>query len=268
MTALAELENVNSAEAVEAAFQNIGALDEDGFHPRIVRALYDKFTALHEEAGKLLESHADFLAMWDDGAHGTHRCHPTSTLFFFSASFNPDWKVARTAQGSKRPDKDGRLPGRSRGRGRGKSGRGNGAKKRPAAEALSATDKEVAQGVQDQLEDLFGETAASRGVQHLLRSDIGVSETPPCTLNTGAPGTPPEVASRFAIMIEKGILPSTTLEQRRRNSRTSGTNYGVPEGLSEALYYEDEEPASTVRCCCATGGFIAAVLFCAACPCS
>ncbi|CAE7312242.1 unnamed protein product [Symbiodinium microadriaticum] len=46
MTALAELENAKSAEAVEAAFQNIGALDEDGFHPRIVRALYDKIHGL------------------------------------------------------------------------------------------------------------------------------------------------------------------------------------------------------------------------------
>ena len=128
------------------------------------------------------------------------------------------------------------------------------------------------------------------GVQYLLRSDIGASEISPCTLNTGAPDIPPEVASRFVIIIEEGILPSTSLEQRRRNSRTHGTNYGVPEGLSETIFYgyihsnllpppglewkctvwspeEDEEPASMVRCCYATGGFIAAVLFCAACPC-
>ncbi|CAE7531912.1 unnamed protein product [Symbiodinium microadriaticum] len=75
MTALAELENAKSAEAVETAFQDIGALDENGFHPRIVRALYDKFTALHEEAGKLLESHHDF---WQCGMT-EHMAHIAAT---------------------------------------------------------------------------------------------------------------------------------------------------------------------------------------------
>ena len=70
------------------------------------------------------------------------------------------------------------------------------------------------------------------GVQHLLRSDIGVSETPPCTLNTGTPGTPTEVASRFAIMIEEGILgaaPAKLAHKRNKLRR--------PGGLERSLYY-------------------------------
>ena len=54
---------------------------------------------------------------------------------------------------------------------------------------------------------------------------------------TAAPGTLPEVAARFAIMIEEGILPDTTQEMRRCNVRAQGTQYGVPEGLPEALDY-------------------------------
>ena len=49
-----------SSSTVDAAFQQIGALDENGFHPRRVTAVYEKFTALYEEEGRLLEPHRDY----------------------------------------------------------------------------------------------------------------------------------------------------------------------------------------------------------------
>eukprot|EP00439_Symbiodinium_sp_Y106_P006231 s4523_g1.t1 len=92
--------------------------------------------------------------------------------------------------------------------------------KRPVAD-------EIATGVEQQLEDLFGEKAASRGLEHLLGSGFAGDTT--------APATPPQVAARLESLIAEGRLPRTTADQRRRNQRTSGTTYGVPDGLKEAL---------------------------------
>eukprot|EP00439_Symbiodinium_sp_Y106_P083526 s563_g23.t1 len=47
-----------------AVFRQIGALDEEGFHPRKVAHLYEKYTALYEEAADLVETHQDF---WQSG---------------------------------------------------------------------------------------------------------------------------------------------------------------------------------------------------------
>ena len=45
-------------------FRQIGALDKKGFHPRKVAQLYEKYTALYEEATGLVETHQDF---WQSG---------------------------------------------------------------------------------------------------------------------------------------------------------------------------------------------------------
>ena len=52
-----------------------------------------------------------------------------------------------------------------------------------------------------------------------------------------APRTPDEVTERMEAMIAAGQLPRTTKAQRRRNKRTNNTEYGVPQGLSEALQW-------------------------------
>ena len=64
MAALAHLEAATSPEDVQAVFRQIGALDEEGFHPRKVAHLYEKYTALYEEAADLVETHQDF---WQSG---------------------------------------------------------------------------------------------------------------------------------------------------------------------------------------------------------
>ena len=90
---------------------------------------------------------------------------------------------------------------------------------------------QFAAGVEQQLEDLFGEKAASRGLEYLLESNFAADTT--------APGTLPEVAARLESMMAEGFLPRTIADQHRRNNRTSGTTYGVPAGLigaSEAGY--------------------------------
>ncbi|CAE7242450.1 unnamed protein product [Symbiodinium necroappetens] len=142
MTALAELENAKSAEAVEAAFQNIGALDEDGFHPRIVRALYDKIHGL-ARGGR---------------ADGPREANALTKMAARLAVAGQEGGVVGS-----------RVAGME-------------LKRDPQQKLCLRQTREEAQGAQDQLEDLFGEKAAARGVQHLLRSDIGVSETPPCFL--------------------------------------------------------------------------------------
>ena len=69
--------------------------------------------------------------------------------------------------------------------------------------------------------------ANGKGQAAVVSSDT--IDNRPSSPNIGGAATPPEVAARFAIMIEEGILPSTTLEQRRRNQRTGGTQYGAPQ---------------------------------------
>ena len=62
------------------SFQKIGILDGDGLHPCVVRAHYDKFTAVHGEAGKLL---ATFRKGMQD------RVSPAST-FAEAFGYTPD----------------------------------------------------------------------------------------------------------------------------------------------------------------------------------
>jgi len=50
-----------------------------------------------------------------------------------------------------------------------------------------------------------------------------------------APGTPPLVAEAMTRMMEAGALPVTSVEQRRRNRLTRGSNYGVPDFYKAAL---------------------------------
>ncbi|CAE6943201.1 unnamed protein product [Symbiodinium natans] len=220
MEALFELERSTSSATVDAALQKIGALDADGFHPRRVSATYEKFTALYEEEGQLLESHRDF---WQRGVT-EHYIHVSTKNLgaklpeVFSSLVprtTPTGRPRGRPKGIKRPSRDSESAGRGRSR-----GRGRGSKKRPAADG-------IATGVEQQLEDLFGEKAASHGLEHLLGSDFAGDTT--------APGTPPEVAARLESLVAEGRLPRTTAEQRRRNNRTSGTTYGVPPGLKEAL---------------------------------
>ena len=202
------------------------------FTLRIVRALYDKFTALHEEAGKLLESHGDFwqCEMTEHMAHIA--ATPPAPYSSLVPRSTPTGRSRGRPKGSKRPDKDGRSPGRGRSRGRGRVA-GMELKRDPQQKlCLRQTRRwhkvyKISWRISLKRRLLPG-GAASASVRHWRQRDTTLH-----VLNTGAPGTPPEVASRFAIMIEKGILPSTTLGAARRNSRTSGTNYGVPEGLSE-----------------------------------
>ncbi|CAE7338928.1 unnamed protein product [Symbiodinium sp. CCMP2592] len=137
MEALSDLVRSTCSAQVDAAFQRIGALDENGFHPRRVSATYEKFTALYEEEGAV------------------------------------------------DPEKGPRQMG-------------------------------------------LQQVAAQGG----FSGDTTPPATPP---EVTAPATPPQVAARLAIMIAEGRLPRTTAEQRRRNHRTSGNTYGVPEGLTEAL---------------------------------
>ena len=130
-----------------------------------------------------------------------------------------------------------------RGGGRGRGEQGSRKRKQSEAAVVGAGSS------QELLADLFrlDETEVGRAPVIVLDTDQvhGVvanggdegdasANTPP-TLNTSAPGTPPEMAARFACMMEEGILFSTTMEQRRRNRPTSGTQYGVPHGLREAL---------------------------------
>ena len=240
MEALSDLVRSTSSSTVDAAFQKIGALDENGFHPRRVTAVYEKFTALYEEEGRLLESHRDY---WQCGMT-EHFLHVSKANFgatlpeAFSSLVprsTPTGRLRGRPKGARRTSGAGESPARGRSRGRGSRkrpaadgtapsgrsrGRGRSSRKRPAAD-------EVATGVEQQLEDLFGEKAASRGVEHLLGSGFASDTT--------APATPPQVAARLEVLIVEGRLPRTTAEQRRRNHRTSGTTYGVPDGLVEAL---------------------------------
>ena len=240
MEALSDLVRSTSSSTVDAAFQQIGALDENGFHPRRVTAVYEKFTALYEEEGRLLESHRDY---WQCGMT-EHFLHVSKANFgatlpeAFSSLVprsTPTGRLRGRPKGARRTSGAGESPARGRSRGRGSRkrpaadgtapsgrsrGRGRSSRKRPAAD-------EVATGVEQQLEDLFGEKAASRGLEHLLGSGFASDTT--------APATPPQVAARLEVLIAESRLPRTTAEQRRRNHRTSGTTYGVPDGLVEAL---------------------------------
>ena len=240
MEALSDLVRSTSSSTVDAAFQQIGALDENGFHPRRVTAVYEKFTALYEEEGGLLQSHRDY---WQCGMT-EHFLHVSKANFgatlpeAFSSLVprsTPTGRLRGRPKGARRTSGAGESPARGRSRGRGSRkrpaadgtapsgrsrGRGRSSRKRPAAD-------EVATGVEQQLEDLFGEKAASRGVEHLLGSGFASDTT--------APATPPQVAARLEVLIAEGRLPRTTAEQRRRNHRTSGTTYGVLDGLVEAL---------------------------------
>ena len=47
--------------------------------------------------------------------------------------------------------------------------------------------------------------------------------------------TPAEVHARMIEMASRGEIPITSLQQRVRNKRTSGSSYGVPEGLADAI---------------------------------
>ena len=57
-----------------------------------------------------------------------------------------------------------------------------------------------------------------------------------------APQTPEAVRARMQRLIEQGSIPSTSVDQRRRNRRTQGTRYGVPKPLQEALEYSYIHP--------------------------
>ena len=50
-------------------------------------------------------------------------------------------------------------------------------------------------------------------------------------------GVPPAVHSQLQEMADNGLLSPTTLQQRRRNRGTSGSEYGVPPDLAEALRF-------------------------------
>ena len=239
MEAFSDLVQSTSSATVDAAFQKIGALDEEGFRPRLVSATYEKFTALYEEEGRLLESHQDY---WQRGMT-EHFLHVYTTNFgatlpeAFSSLVprsTPTGRSRGRPKGVKRTSGAGESPARGRSRGRG-------SRKRPAADGTAAggcsrgggrssrkrpVADEIATGVEQQLEDLFGEKAASRGLEHLLGSGFAGDTT--------APATPPQVAARLESLIAEGRLPRTTADQRRKQ-RTSGTTYGVPDGLKEAL---------------------------------
>ena len=133
------------------------------------------------------------------------------------------------------PNKPSKAAVRGGGRGRGEQG----SRKRKQSEAAVVG----AGSSQELLADLFRLDETEVGCAPVIVLDPdqvhGVvanggdkgdasANTPP-TPNTGAPGTPPEMAARCASMMEEGILPSTTLEQRRRHRRTTGTQYGVPQ---------------------------------------
>ena len=132
--AFSDVVQSTSSAIVDAAFQKIGALDEEGFHPRLVSATYEKFTALYEEEGRLLESHQDY---WQRGMT-EHFLHVYTTNFgatlpeAFSSLVprsTPTGRSRGRPKGVKRTSGAGESPARGRSRGRG-------SRKRPAADGL------------------------------------------------------------------------------------------------------------------------------------
>ena len=218
MPMLATLEAAEDADAVDACFRAIGALTDetDGshFHPRMLRALYAQFTAIYTRGGATLESHKDFS-----------QC---GMMEYFATCQLERGALALPEKFSSLKPK-GPSTGRPKGRPKGVSKpgprdlktppqkRGLGQENQPGRKRKAATqEEELAELVDAQIADLFA-----------------VQEDAP---DHASPGTPPDIAARFAILMQEGTLPRTTRQQRRRNQRTSGTTYGVPQGvLSEAL---------------------------------
>ena len=145
MEALAHLEAATSLEAVQAIFRQIGALDKKGFHPRKVAQLYEKYTALYEEATGLVETHQDF---WQSGMT-EHYAFVAQESYGATVPENFSSLVPRASstgrprgrpKGSKRP---GAMPKKEpRVHGSGRGGRGRGQRKRPApvADTSAAED--------------------------------------------------------------------------------------------------------------------------------
>ena len=52
---------------------------------------------------------------------------------------------------------------------------------------------------------------------------------------TALPSTPPEERAGFQERIQRGELPKTTPEQRRRNRMVPNTEYGTPPAFTSAL---------------------------------
>ncbi|CAE7425565.1 unnamed protein product, partial [Symbiodinium sp. CCMP2592] len=199
MRILATLEMTSDAEGVDASFLALEALTEekDGthFHPRVLRTLYSQFTTVYPHGAATLESHQDFgqagmtehyalcqlekgvLALPDKFSSLKKQSHPTG---------RPKGRPKGVAK------KIAKAP--ARGRGGGRSGRG-GRKRKASEAALPALES-----ADDVLADCFAldplEVASAKG-ETVLRPDP-------------APGTPPDLAGRFSIMMEEGILPATT----------------------------------------------------------
>ena len=203
MMSLAALETSKQGEEVDAHFRRIEALDAEGFHPRYVTKLYGNFTALYEVDGVLVESHHDF---WQRGIT-EHYIYVGKMYYGHVLPENFSTLVPRSqSTGRKRGRPKGVKkaigPGDARGKGRGKGKK----RKRLTVPAQQADDE-----FSDPFEDLYHPVIV-------------------------APSTPPDMAGRFEIMMQEGILPRTTKEQRQRNRLTSGTTYGVPAGLTDALH--------------------------------
>ena len=56
------------------------------------------------------------------------------------------------------------------------------------------------------------------------------------------PETPPDIREQMQLLIQQGSIPATSVDQRRRNKRARGAEYGVPPELSTALQYSYLHP--------------------------
>ena len=222
MRRLATLETTEDAQQVEACLLALEALTKKEavgthFHPRVLRALYAQFTAVYKRGAATLESHQDsgqagrieHYALCQTGALAL----PEKFKLEVAKPFH------RQAQGQtqRSPEKNGQRPSSWK-------------RKRPVREGWPQTQaSEEALPDLRPAEDVLAECFALDPLEVARAKGETVSSDAVSNPNTGAPGTPPEVAARFAILMEEGVLPLTTLEQRRRNPLTRGTRYGAPQ---------------------------------------
>lgn len=110
----------------------------------------------------------------------------------------------------------------------------------------------VAAGTLQADRDLEASAVADWGRLHPMRgsSDAGFEgASPPAQgaegqdpLGGAAPEVPPDVHARMLSMFAAGGLPQSSQEQRSRFSKTSGSKYAVPEGLTEAWRFHYVHP--------------------------
>ena len=138
--------NPDVLEAAVDSAGRIGALDFKGFHLRKAAHLYEKYTALYEEATDLVETHQDF---WQSGMT-EHYVFVAKESYGATVPENFSSLVPRASstgrphgqpKGSKRPGAVPKQEPRVRTAGRG--GRGRGRRQRPATEADPSTEKDT-----------------------------------------------------------------------------------------------------------------------------